>query len=131
MKISEAALICAVLATSPGMAQKGDGAAQKDKKETTGKPTEPPSGTGKVHVISQKDKKFNIDKIKVKAGDKIQFKNDEKDMTHNVFSLSPNNTFDIQVQEPGGSSTVEFKTKGVTEVECAIHPNMKLKVEVE
>lgn len=83
------------------------------------------------HVISQKDKKFSQTSIKIKAGDSIVFKNDEKDLTHNVFSLGPKNGFDIQVQEPGKSSTVKFEEKGKTDIECAIHPNMKLKVEVE
>lgn len=83
------------------------------------------------HVVVQKDKKFSTTALKVKSGDTVVFKNDEKDLTHNVYSLGPKNAFDIQVQEPGKSSSVTFKEKGTTEVECAIHPNMKLKVDVE
>jgi plastocyanin len=92
-------------------------------------------------VITQKDKKFSatqggrapasVNAIKIKAGDSLTFKNEETDVTHNVYSLGPKNSFEIQVQEPGKSSTVQFKEKGTTEVECAIHPGMKIKVEVE
>ena len=101
-----------------------------DTKPNTGGAAETP-GTGKSHQISQKDKKFSVTEIKVKAGDSIVFKNDEKELTHNVYSLGPKNAFDIKVQAPGKSSTVPFNEKGVTDVECAIHPNMKLKVTVE
>lgn len=90
--------------------------------------------------IVQKDRKFlktekgkddQITKIKLKVGDSITFKNEEKEITHNVYSLGPKNSFEIQVQEPGKKSTINFKEKGTTDVECAIHPSMKLKVEVE
>ena len=69
--------------------------------------------------------------IKIKVGDSINFKNDEKDITHNVFSLGPTNGFELKSQAPGKSSKVEFKTAGQTDVECTIHQNMKLKVIVE
>lgn len=92
-------------------------------------------------VITQKDKKFttsqggrapaSVANIKIKAGDSVTFKNEETDVTHNVYSLGPKNAFEIQVQEPGKSSTVQFKEKGSTDVECAIHPGMKIKVDVE
>ncbi len=82
-------------------------------------------------TIVQKDKKFDQTEIKIKKGDKIVFKNDEKDITHNVFSLGPKNAFELKTQAPGSTSTVEFKEPGTTEVECAIHTGMKLKVTVE
>ncbi|OFZ29485.1 MAG: hypothetical protein A2622_07090 [Bdellovibrionales bacterium RIFCSPHIGHO2_01_FULL_40_29] len=82
-------------------------------------------------MISQKDKKFDKAAIKIKKGDKIVFKNNEKDITHNVFSLGPKNAFELKTQAPGTASTVEFKEPGTTDVECAIHTNMKLKVTVE
>lgn len=85
----------------------------------------------KEHQIIQKDKAFNQKEIKIKVGDSIVFKNDEKDITHNVFSLGPVNEFELKSQKPGEASKVEFKKEGATEVECAIHTNMKLKVQVE
>ena len=52
------------------------------------------------------------------------------DITHNVYSLGPRNAFELKTQAPKESSSVEFKEEGETEVECAIHPGMKLKVKV-
>jgi plastocyanin len=85
----------------------------------------------KDHLLVQKDKKFKVTSIDISAGDSVTFKNDEKDLTHNVYSLGPKNPFEIQIQEPGKSSTVTFTEKGTTEVECAIHPSMKIKINVK
>jgi len=82
-----------------------------------------------VEVI-QKDKKFDRNELTIKVGDTIDFKNEETNVTHNVFSMGPKNAFDIQSQKPKSSSKVEFKEEGETEIECAIHPTMKLKVKV-
>jgi plastocyanin len=84
-----------------------------------------------THDIVQNDKKFDKTEITVKAGDTINFKNSEKDITHNVFSLGPTNAFELKTQAPGSASAVKFDKPGVTEVECAIHTNMKLKVTVQ
>ncbi len=81
--------------------------------------------------ISQKNKKFDKTTIKIKKGDSILFKNDEKDITHNVFSLGPKNQFELKTQAPGAASSIKFDDVSTTEVECAIHTDMKLKVTVE
>ena len=81
--------------------------------------------------ISQKNKKFDKTAIKIKKGDTVLFKNDEKDITHNVFSLGPKNSFELKTQSPGASSAIKFDEAGTTDVECAIHTGMKLKVTVE
>jgi plastocyanin len=88
-------------------------------------------GFAASYDIIQNDKKFDKTEIKIKAGDTIVFKNTEKDITHNVFSLGPTNAFELKTQAPGSSSPVKFDKKGTTDVECAIHTNMKLKVTVE
>jgi plastocyanin len=82
------------------------------------------------HVIEQNDRKFSVQEVTIKPGDSIVFKNVDQ-VTHNVFSNSTINAFDIRIQQPGNSSTVEFKQAGVTEVRCAIHPGMKLLVTVK
>lgn len=81
--------------------------------------------------IIQKDKKFDKKELTIEPGDVVLFQNDEKDITHNVFSLGPKNAFELKTQAPGTGSPVTFKEEGVTEVECAIHPGMKLKVNVK
>ncbi len=82
------------------------------------------------HTVIQKDKGFSQTEITVKPGEKIAFKNDDE-VTHNVFSNSKINAFNIKVQSPGSSSTISFADEGVTEVRCAIHPKMKLIVTVK
>lgn len=82
-------------------------------------------------AVVQKDKQFDKKEVTIDVGDTINFKNDEKDITHNVFSLGPKNTFELKTQAPGKASAVTFKEEGETDVECAIHPGMKLKVKVK
>jgi len=82
------------------------------------------------HLIEQKDKSFSVTEITVKPGEVLVFKNSDE-VTHNVFSTSKANAFNIKVQQPGGSSEVAFSEEGTTEVRCAIHPKMKLLVTVK
>jgi cytochrome c peroxidase len=64
------------------------------------------------------------------CGERVEFCNAD-DVTHNAFSRSNANAFNIKTQMPGASSVVEFTTVGVTEVRGAIHPAMKLIVTVK
>lgn len=84
---------------------------------------------GNTHVVLQKDKDFSQKEITIKAGDKIRFENMDA-VSHNVYSLSRINGFQIEHQDPGESDEVEFATAGTTEVNCAFHPSMKLRVKV-
>jgi plastocyanin len=84
---------------------------------------------GSEHVVSQKDKKFSVSRLKVKVGDTVSFRNDDP-FFHNIFSLSPTQSFDIGSFAKGESRKVVFSKQGTVEVECAIHPEMKLTVEV-
>jgi len=63
------------------------------------------------------------------VGDSINFRNEDP-YFHNVFSLSDAKTFDLGSYPQGQSKKVTFDKPGTVEVECAIHPNMKLVVEV-
>ena len=88
------------------------------------------SSTAAVHakdvVVSQKDKKFSAE---VKVGDSVTFRNEDP-FFHNIFSLSETQTFDLGSFPKGQSKTVTFAKEGKVEVECAIHPDMKLLVDV-
>ena len=81
-------------------------------------------------VVSQKGKAFSIKKLKIKVGDSIKFVNDDP-FSHNIFSLSPTKSFDLGSYPQGGAKTVVFDKAGTVEVECAIHPDMTLVIEVE
>jgi plastocyanin len=80
-------------------------------------------------VIDQSGKKFSETEITIKKGDTVRFVNKDP-ITHNVYSQSPGNAFDVKTQKPGESSDVKFDAVGDVDVQCAIHPSMKLKIHV-
>jgi plastocyanin len=82
------------------------------------------------HVVSQKGKAFSVKKLKVKVGDSVKFVNEDP-FSHNVFSLSPTKGFDLGSYPTGGAKSVTFDKAGTVDVECAIHPDMAMSIEVE
>lgn len=81
-------------------------------------------------TITQKGKKFSEKSIEVAAGSAIEFVNDD-DITHNVYSRSKGNEFDLGAQEPGSNMAYTFANAGKVKVRCAIHPKMKMTVMVK
>ena len=59
----------------------------------------------------------------------VSFKNEDP-FFHNVFSLSDAKTFDLGSYPKGQSKSVTFDKPGTVEVECSIHPEMKMLIEV-
>ena len=89
-----------------------------------------PSGSAaEDHVIAQRGKAFSQERIRLRAGDRIVFKNEDT-VSHNVFSRSPGAEFEVRAQLPGQQSPVVFEKPGQAEVRCAIHPAMRLHVTV-
>ena len=82
------------------------------------------------HEVGQKNKAFSQDKLTVGVGDTVKFTNND-DFFHNVFSLSDAKFFDLGSYPKGDSMSVTFEQAGTVEVECAIHPSMKMVVEVQ
>jgi plastocyanin len=82
------------------------------------------------HVVAQKNKAFAVKKLTVKVGDSVKFVNEDS-FAHNVFSLSAPKSFDLGSFGNGGSKTVTFDKPGKIEVECAVHPDMRLDIEVK
>ncbi|MFV1874064.1 MAG: hypothetical protein ACMZ64_12150 [Oleiphilus sp.] len=80
-------------------------------------------------VVEQKHKTFSHDTIKAKVGDVVHFKNEDP-FFHNVFSLSDTQFFDLGSYPKGESKPVILEATGSIEVECAIHPDMKMTIEV-
>jgi plastocyanin len=81
------------------------------------------------HVVSQKDKAFSTKKLEVKVGDKVAFRNDDG-FSHNIFSLTDAMPFDLGTYANGQVKTVTFAKPGKFEIECAIHPEMRMLIEV-
>jgi plastocyanin len=80
--------------------------------------------------VSQKGKTFQPGEVKVKVGDTVVFHNDDE-ITHNIFSRSENAEFNLKMQPPGEDLKYTFDKPGTALVRCAIHPKMKLVVQVE
>lgn len=86
--------------------------------------------------VGQQNKGFvssngqKIDKIKIKVGDTVTFKNLDPYM-HNVFSASDTGVFDLGSFPTGEARSRKFDKKGSAEIECDVHPTMILKIEVE
>ena len=80
-------------------------------------------------TVDQTDKRFSVGTLTVKTGDQVRFLNNDP-FFHNIFSLSDTKTFDLGSYPKGQSRSVTFTNPGTVEIECAIHPEMKLIVEV-
>jgi plastocyanin len=87
-----------------------------------------PARAADLEVV-QRNKKFSIPTVNARVGDTLVFRNDDP-FFHNIFSLSDVQTFDLGSFPRGEARKVELKKEGLIEVECAIHPEMKLTVKV-
>jgi plastocyanin len=81
------------------------------------------------HVVGQKNKQFTAEQLDIKVGDSVKFTNEDP-FFHNVYSLSEIKTFDLGSYEKGKSKSVTFDKPGKIDVECAIHPNMHMVINV-
>lgn len=79
--------------------------------------------------VTQHANQFSATELAVKVGDSVSFRNDDPHF-HNIFSLSEAHSFDLGSYPKGESRKVTFDKEGEIDVECAIHPNMKMKIKV-
>ncbi len=88
------------------------------------------SVNAEVFEVGQLDKKFTVTKLVIKKGDTVRFVNNDP-FFHNVFSLSDIKLFDLGSYPQNEHRDVVFDQAGSADVECALHPNMTLTVEVQ
>jgi plastocyanin len=81
------------------------------------------------HIVIQQNKTFSTAALKAKLGDTLTFKNMDS-VAHNIFSLSDAQSFDLGTFSKGETRQIKLDKPGIVEIECAVHPDMKLKVEV-
>jgi plastocyanin len=79
------------------------------------------------YVVTQKDIQFHPVIKVVKPGDAVTFKNMDN-VVHNIVSLTDEFEFDLGEFKPGMTKSVKFKQKGVVDVQCTIHPEMKMTI---
>lgn len=89
---------------------------------------------GAEYEVVQQNKTFmkdgvRVESLSIKTGDNVRFRNMDP-FFHNVFSLSEPKTFDLGTYPKDQLRVVTFDTPGTVEVECAIHPQMFLIIEV-
>ena len=83
-----------------------------------------PAARGRSHQIHQKDKQFNPQVSVVPWGTAVYFPNGDG-VSHNVFSHSKRNTFDLGVLKAGQrGSPVVLREPGLVEIHCDIHERM-------
>lgn len=88
-----------------------------------------------THSVQLEDKQFifedkAVEKITIKKGDTVIFKNNDT-IDYDIGSHSKAKTFKLGVLKPGATKSVIFNTSGIVEVECAIHSEMFLELQVE
>jgi plastocyanin len=82
------------------------------------------------HVIAQSGKKFSVTALTAKVGDTLTFRNDDP-FVHNIFSLSDLQSFDLGTFAKGELRHLKLVKPGTLEIECAVHPDMRLVVEIK
>ena len=73
--------------------------------------------------IQQHDKHFLPDLLPITAGQTVSFPNGDP-FLHNVFSPTESKRFDLGSYKKGDTRTRKFRTPGVSDVYCNIHPEM-------
>jgi plastocyanin len=75
-------------------------------------------------------KKFSVSELKVTHEDMVIFANQDK-VVHQIFSTSEGLRFNLKRLPPGAASGVKFVKRGIAEVRCAIHRDMRMTVIVQ
>jgi plastocyanin len=83
------------------------------------------------YSISQKGREFHPGEVSIKRGETIQIVNDDGDLLHHAYIDTEKFSFDSGDQKPGSKTDISFPVAGDFDVQCAIHPKMKLVVHVQ
>lgn len=67
--------------------------------------------------------------LAIPVGSTVEFPNDDP-ISHNLFSLSSNNSFDLGLYRRGAGKTHTFESPGIVNVYCNVHPNMSAVIQV-
>lgn len=95
---------------------------------------------GKVQVLVQKNKEFTLrapggketpksETITVKVGERFYIVNEEDTFVHNVYDVT-DSSWVLRKQSPGNVAALVFNTPGKHSLRCAMHPIMKIDVNV-
>jgi plastocyanin len=73
--------------------------------------------------MEQAHKSFIPSLLIVPEGSSVAFPNNDE-FSHNVFSVSPKNSFDLGLYGAGTGKAVTFESPGVVVIYCNVHPQM-------
>lgn len=82
------------------------------------------------HLIKQQNRAFSQRRLTVDRGDVVSFTNDDE-FIHHVYVKSESFNFDSGEQDLGKTIQITFSRDGTFDVQCAIHPKMRLVVTVK
>jgi plastocyanin len=88
-----------------------------------------PKRPGSTFTMTTRSKAFLPHVLAVPAGSTVTFPNEDP-ISHNLFSLTPGNTFDLGLYRKGPGKTQKFEAPGAVNVYCNVHPNMSAVVHV-
>ena len=94
--------------------------------DALGKTPKRPTGT---FTMTTRSKEFLPHVLAVPTGSTVTFPNEDP-IAHNLFSLTPGNTFDLGLYRRGAGKAQKFENPGVVNVYCNVHPNMSAVVHV-
>lgn len=81
-------------------------------------------------VVVQKNMAFSRSNVTLVVGDRLIFKNEDPVM-HHTYSLNADFSFSSIRQKPGVDTSIVVNAPGTATIHCAIHPKMKLVVDVK
>jgi len=88
-----------------------------------------PKRPAAAFTMTTRSKAFLPHVLAVPAGSTVSFPNEDP-IAHNLFSLTPGNTFDLGLYRRGAGKDHKFDAPGVVNVYCNVHPNMSAVVHV-
>ena len=80
-------------------------------------------------VVTTRSKTLLPHVVAVPVGSTIRFPNEDP-ISHNLFSVSPSNSFDLGFYRSGAGKSETFEKPGVVQIYCNVHPNMSAVVHV-
>ncbi len=83
----------------------------------------PPKTAATTAEMLTRGKMLSPHVLAIPVGSTVTFPNDDP-ISHNLFSLSPHNAFDLGLYRRGSGKSHKFETPGMVNVYCNVHPNM-------
>jgi len=81
-------------------------------------------------TVDQRGLAFSISKLVVKKGDIVTFTNNDN-TSHNILVSGNGVSLNSGLQKPGVAFKAPFIKPGIYQVNCGIHPKMKMSIVVE